>query len=126
MDITQAHEIANGKESIQHKVVFHPDEIAQMEKDHTQDLIELDTIEEKIAAVKLEHADRIKELKQQTKSARKNIRRGFQYEERECYLCPNYQAGMMEYVDVQTGEILMERKLRPDEKQLKLKTGTNS
>lgn len=122
-----ASENANGKEVISHKVNFSDDEIAKMKTEHTEQCIEMDTIEETILAVKMLHAERMKELKQLSKSTRKKVKQGFHYIQKECYLVPNFTTGMMQYCEVETGDVIMERKLYPDERQMKLipKTGTN-
>lgn len=129
MDTNQAAEQAHKTETIDHKRFFSEEEIAAMEKEHTNKCVKIDTIEEKIALVKAENAPVLKQLKTDTKSCRKNLKRGFTYEEHECFLVPNFETGMMEFVDQQTGEILQERKLFPDEKQLRLipikREGTN-
>lgn len=126
MNTEQAQNTATTKQFIEHKMKFTDDELIAMKEKHTTDCIEIDSLEEKIKAVKDEVGPRIKELKEVSKSTRKNIRRGFEYQDRECFLCPNFTTGMMEFVDCETGEILQERKLFPDERQLKLITGTNS
>lgn len=113
-------EYSTPKEKVTAKRYFTEEELNVMVRENTDKLIELDTIEEEIEALKKKHAATQKKLKVESKSLRKLVRAGFVEELRECYLTPNFQSGNMEYTCVQTGELLLERRLRPEEKQLRL------
>lgn len=111
---------AETTEVIKHRRQLSPEEKEQLRKDHTDEMIELDGHLEEIKAVKDEKAPRLKELRGSTKKLRSDIRKGYVEEDRECYLVPDHTAGMMQYIDTETNEVLMERKLMPHEKQLRI------
>lgn len=112
-------EFSNPKEVVKAKRFFSADELDAMRREQTEKQIELDDIEEEIRNLKKLNATRVKEIKATNLGIRKEIKAGFTHEDRECYLTPNYTTGMMQYVDCETSEVLMERKLLPAEKQLR-------
>lgn len=110
------------KERVTAKRYFEPEELDVMIRENTQKQIELDVIQEEIDKLKEKHAETQKRLKLESSALRKLIRDGFTEEQRDCYLMPNYTSGNMEYTDVKTGELLFERRLRPEERQLRFQT----
>lgn len=117
-------EFPQPRESVQSKVFFTPDQMDEMRKNHTDELIELDNIEEEIKALKERHAPRIKEIKCSAKDTRGLLKRKYHYVQRECFLEPDYTDGVMNYVDCENAEVLQTRKLKPEEKQLTLSVRT--
>lgn len=75
---------------------------------------DLDNIKEQF---KLE----MKPMKDSTNDLRKKIRNKFTDIDMEVYIVANQDRGYMEYYSVETGDLVEDRRLRPDEKQTRLK-----
>jgi hypothetical protein len=113
-------EFSTPKETIKAKRFFRPNELDDMRKDQTDKLIELDDIEAEIKELKAKYRKRVDVIKKEALTTRKEIKAGFTHEDRECYLVPDQEAGLMNYTDVTTGEVHMSRRLHPEERQLRL------
>ena len=112
-------EFSNPKEVVKAKRFFSADELDAMRREQTEKQIELDDIEAEIRDLKKKNALRVKEIKATNLGIRQEIKAGFTHEDRECYLTPDFTNGLMQYVDCQTSEVLMTRKLLHNEKQLR-------
>lgn len=109
-------------ETIPHKYKFSDDEIQDMRKEHTDVIIEEEIILDEIKAFREERKLPLKNLKEQSKKLRKHIKNGYEIRDVECSLVPNFETGMMQYISNDTQEIIIERKLQPNEKQYRIKT----
>lgn len=73
--------------------------------------------EEAFLQVKKDWKVRLDEIKEEEKSKRKLVREKFVDRDADVALLPNFDSGMMEIYDATTGEMVEERKLRPNERQ---------
>ena len=119
-NLEQLKEAAVGTETIPNKRTFSPEEKDAMRLAHTDKMILMDAHQEELDAFKKDKGALIKNLAADAKKERKLLKDGFEYQNRECFLIPNHESGKMEYVDAETQEVLFERKLTPDEKQLRI------
>ena len=111
---------AVGIETLPFKYQFTPEEREKMRLDHTDKMIECDFQKNELKKVKEEFGRKIKKSDTETFEIRKKLSLGFEFQNRPCYLMPDQELGKMQYVCIDSGEILFERKLTPDERQLNI------
>jgi hypothetical protein len=118
------------KETIPVKVDFDVDEIAKLKAEHFDTSRQLAMKEdEKKEFVDKINAD-IKGLKETAKSLMSMVRKEYNEENKEVYLVPDQDLGLMLYVTAER-KVVSSRRLRPDERQesvihLAGKTGTDN
>lgn len=78
-------------------------------------------LEEEFKKEKAKYKKAIDDKKLEFALNRKILVQGYEDKEMDCALVPDFTAKKMEYVDVDSGEVVYSRKLRPDERQLTLK-----
>jgi len=74
--------------------------------------------ENEIAKLKELLKPRMKELLENAEIRIKTIKDGYIFESVECELVPDFKSGNMNFIDVKTGEIVFNRTLLPNERQL--------
>lgn len=120
---------AVGHETIPHKYQFTDNELREKQISVIKNLNKIDSIDKEIKEFVDPKKHDIKMLGLQTASIRNELNMGFEMQERDCFLVPNHESGKMQYIDVETNEVLWERPLMSNERQLSIsnapaRTGT--
>jgi hypothetical protein len=105
------------KEMRQIRSHYSKDELDTLREDFTDTSLKRDDLEEQFSEIRKDFKTRIVEQRDKGKALALEIRNRYHDDEVECYLVPDFDAGMMEYYSVDTGEKVDERRLRPDERQ---------
>ena len=100
--------------------VFSEDERAKMKDAFYARNVELRLLEEDFAVVKAEHKETVQPIEREITSTLGSLRAGFKEETVLCYLVDDQEAGLMNYYDAKTGELVDSRRLLPTERQLNL------
>ena len=79
--------------------------------------IKLQQRTEEIAVIAKDHRDEITAIKDDLKALINELRHGSKTTTHDCFLVPDNDGGMMQFVDIESGEVVDERRLRPDERQ---------
>jgi hypothetical protein len=121
MNPNEIREIASKQElrTIRHN--YTEEELIALKETFFENDIQLADEQEELDEVKEQFKERMKPLKEKTKDLRKKIRNKFEDKDMEVYVVPNYDNGRMEYYSVEVGDLVEDRKLRPDEKQGRMK-----
>ena len=86
----------------------------------TKLLIEIDEINDEKKLVVASYTDQIKPKAERLQSIKMALRSGNLEEYREVNLVPDYDSGIMYYLDPESGEALHSRRLTPTERQLSI------
>lgn len=111
--------VSVGKETIPHRKVFSPEEIEKMQGEHTRKLLDADKKCAELKALKAVKQGEIKDIYESALVLRNEIAAGSKAINVECYLVPDFDKGMMNYVDADKDEVVFSRRLTPDERQLR-------
>lgn len=108
---------ALGKETIQHRHQYTAEELAAKKEEVISILNQIEKREKEMKDFcdPLKHQNKLKT--QELMEVRTSINVGFQMEERECFLIPDFTNKSIQYLSVDTNELLWERPMRPDERQ---------
>lgn len=82
--------------------------------------IRLQTRTEEIKLVAKEHREELDEIKSDLNELVSQLRHGSKTLHHDCYMVPDHEHAMMQFVDIETGEIVDERRLFPEERQQSL------
>ncbi len=120
-DVNQARALADNKsELIQVNNVFTDNEMLALKDELSRKMILLEKTQDEFKLIADEWKSKIKEQKGYNQSILDNIKLGYEILEKECYLMPDYDLEIMNYVDVVTGEVHSSRRLLPSENQMNL------
>lgn len=100
---------------------FTPQQLTERRKLITDLAIELMKEEDIWKEIRAEHDAKVKPLKEKMSLTAREVHRGFEEKQAECYLVPDQEAGHMDYV-LEDGTIAYSRPLYPEERQLNLLT----
>lgn len=100
---------------------FSPQQLTERRKLITDLAIELMKEEDAWREIRTEHEAKVKPLKEKLSLTAREVHRGFEETEAECYLVPDQESGRMDYV-LEDGTIAFSRPLYPEERQLNLLT----
>lgn len=99
---------------------FTPEEMEALKEKFFQDQVAIsDLIKEKKASAK-SYANRIKSREEQHSQLMQKMRDKQETRAVECEPRPNYTTRMMEFYSVMTGELVDQRRMTPDERQLEI------
>lgn len=126
MNLKEIKEVALGTETRNIRKHFSPDELVGLKEEFFDTDLKLNDKQEELDSIKDTFKEAMKPLKESTAVLRKKIRNRFVDIDYEVYAVANQESGNMEYYSVQDGELMDERKLRPDEKQLRLKVAASN
>lgn len=119
---------ADSSEEIGYMKSFTEEEILAMKDDLAEISIEINDIEIEKKEIAAEFKHKLEPLVDQKKETLKSIKNKAQYVKELCYKMIDQEEQMVTYYN-SIGEIVESRRIRPDEKQLKiftLKSGTNN
>lgn len=108
---------AIGQEAVEVTTKFNDEELAAKREDHADLSMQIEDAEEEFKRIKEEHMGSLKILKAKNKTVLHEIRTGRNIRVVNCFKIPNHDAGLMEYVDVDSGEVVDSRRLMPRERQ---------
>lgn len=126
MNLKEIKEVAHATEIRNIRKHFTPDELIGLKEDFFDTDSKLNDKQEELDTVKETFKEAMNPLKEKTKDLRKKIRNRFVDVDHDVFAVANQETGNMEYYSVQNGDLLDERKLRPDEKQLRLKVAVSN
>lgn len=119
---------ADSIEEIGYMKQFTEEEILSMKDDLAEVSIDINEIEIEKKEVAAEFKHRLEPLTDQKKLILTKIKEKAEFVKEECYKFPDQENSMVTYYN-KLGQIVESRRMRPDEKQLKmftLKTGTGN
>lgn len=99
---------------------FNGEELLQIGKDISQQLADLRQLENHKKAVVSEFKAKMDAKESEIQINSGYIQNGFCYRNYECYLVRNFDAGIREYFDIHTGDLITTEKLTPDDYQTKI------
>lgn len=117
--------IHGNRDSIEIHVQFTEDEMNAMRKTLADTTIEQAIADDEFAIIRAAHNGEKKERKAKMKTLLADIRNERALRQVMCDLIPNFETGMMEFYSIETGAKVHERRLKPEEKQLRLDTGAS-
>lgn len=109
-----------GKESRPVRHQYTEDELNALREQFATVALALDDEAEAFKLVREEFKARIKPKEQERRELAGQVRHRYRDETIECYLVPDFDSGMMEFIAIATGEKVDERRLRPDERQMNI------
>lgn len=113
-------DMAVGREVRQVRHDFSEDEMNVLREQFAEVAMHRADEEEAFLLVKKEWKVKLDEVKEEERLKRKLVRDRFFDQERDVALLPNHESGMMEIYDAKSGEMVEERKLRPNERQMNI------
>ena len=94
------------------------DELLGLKDEHAYKSYELLKKQEEFKDIAKEWKDEIKEIKAVTEDLTKKIHDKFEYQDRDCFVTPDFQEMTISHIDTETGKVYSKRQMTPKERQL--------
>ena len=112
--------LSEGEETLTYTKPLSREEMDEYRENLTDEMIKARSLEEQFAQQKAAHKERIDPVNRGIAELLGIIRAKAIEVREECFLVPNYEAGMMEFYNA-NGELVDSRRLRPEERQTTIK-----
>lgn len=121
--VPNAAEISEGTEQIGFKKYFTPEEIAGKKDFIVKNLTELSELDNQLSSVKSQYKAKIENLESANVTNVRHVNDGFEHVKKYCYIVRDDVNQVIQYVDPDDGEVVAERPMKQEEKQLRMKIG---
>jgi hypothetical protein len=128
MDNERLKNLSVGQEQMPVRTPVGTQERREIDNRFTELAIKIAGFQDKLDLARFEFKTAAKPLQEEMTEILNILRAGYKESKKMCFLVPDYEAGEMQYMDPDTGEVVFTRRLRPEERQMSILqlTGTDN